>query len=601
MSRTPAEISTAIRAQLRILDPEISAEPLTPERKIIDTVAEVIAEAEADQYILNYQHDIDTKVGTDLDRFVGLFGFARQEGRRATGTVTFDRQLTATTDVFIPVGTQVVKPATTVSPTLAYFTTANTILYSGTLAADAPIQAAEVGELGNVAAGTITSLGIGTSTEISGLRNAVATSGGAAPESDADLRIRFKNTIFRNVSGTTDQYLALAIASRYSKKANVIGPISRFSEYLQVPQSLSVKSQIPYAKYTHTFDYYLTDGIPGAEAFYAPNGIDYTLTASNGGAQVTPRVPVAPTIAINNSVTLPVGQVILLEHTYTSISSRNDPWNNILNKVDIFVSGSDPITAVETCGFPSSANNVNTGTTTSAFYQKKYHRDVTGAYPASTSRLHPLIWQPVTILPTSIQIGTSTFVLNQDYWLVKDVSDWYGSRRARDGIEWGANVVAAISAGTNFPITYTFDRLPLELNELIDSHKQVTADALVHSARLRYFNVNVVIMYTAGFTPESVDAAITTTLISFMNQQSFGALIQLSDIAEIIHEVPGVDNVRIATANDGVSYGIQEYASNGTTLIGVPYLNDFALQDSDLPVLNNFVSTRRSQNTWSFS
>jgi hypothetical protein len=89
MARSAAEISRAIRAQLQILDPDISTESLTPERKIIDTVSEVVAEAEVDTYVLDYQYNVDAKVGVDLDKFVALFGFARQGGKRATGTVTF--------------------------------------------------------------------------------------------------------------------------------------------------------------------------------------------------------------------------------------------------------------------------------------------------------------------------------------------------------------------------------------------------------------------------------------------------------------------------------------------------------------------------------
>src|SRR3954465_1242513 len=99
--RTAIEISNGIRASLRVLDPDIATEPLTPERKIIDTFADVIAESNVDSYVANYQYDIDTKVGADLDKFVALFGFARQGGRSATGTVTFSRVTAATVDLII--------------------------------------------------------------------------------------------------------------------------------------------------------------------------------------------------------------------------------------------------------------------------------------------------------------------------------------------------------------------------------------------------------------------------------------------------------------------------------------------------------------------
>ena len=72
MAKTAEEISRAIRAKLKVIDPDISTEPLTPERKIIDTVSETIAESQVDAFVLNYNMDIDAKFGSDLDKFVAL-------------------------------------------------------------------------------------------------------------------------------------------------------------------------------------------------------------------------------------------------------------------------------------------------------------------------------------------------------------------------------------------------------------------------------------------------------------------------------------------------------------------------------------------------
>src|SRR3954447_18688859 len=110
MPKTSLDYSSQIIDQLKILIPDLSLDPLTPERKIVDTVAEILAESSIDPYILNYQYDIDTKVGSDLDKFVALFGFARQAGRRATGTVTFSRAQAANDDILIPSGTIVQVP-----------------------------------------------------------------------------------------------------------------------------------------------------------------------------------------------------------------------------------------------------------------------------------------------------------------------------------------------------------------------------------------------------------------------------------------------------------------------------------------------------------
>lgn len=586
MAQTARDISQAIRAQLKVLDPSISAEPLTPERKIIDTVAEVVAEATIDQYILNYQYDIDTKVGSDLDKFISLFGFSRQRGRRSTGFVTFSRATPADRDILIAAGTQVVKPATSVTAPSIFFTTASVVLPLGSTSVEAPIESSSDGVLGNVAANTILGFGPGLPNDISEVTNENATTGGTEEESDAELRVRFKNTIFRNIAGTQDQFLALAIASRYSHKANVIGPISRFIEYVQVPAGFVITSQIPYTKYTYDFDYYLTNGVLDAEVFYDPAGVDYTFSDAE-----------PPTITIDDTTTLPVGTVLLLEHSYCSSNSRNDPANDVLNYVDVYVSGQNVTEALEGARFPGSANDFN-NTSSSPFYASNFKRVETDVVPTIGHRFQGLLWQPVISLPETIVIGDDTFHEGSDYWLVKDITVYKNSKRARNGIEWSATALGAIAASADFTLTYNFDKLPIQLNELMDMHKQITTDVLVHSASERYFVVNLIVMYTPGYDVTAVNTAITTALTDFMERLNFGTFVQMADLVDVVHDVPGVDNVRLAMPSDGVAYGVQEVAADGTTLIGTPKTTDFAVTDSDLAILQTVVLTRRSQNTW---
>ncbi len=386
MARTSAQISQNIRAKLKIIDPDISTDPLTPERKIIDTVAETIAESEIDNFVLNYQMDIDTKIGADLDKFVALFGFARQGGRRATGTVTFMRATAAERDIIIPIGTQVTKPASSISNTVIFQTTGTVFLYKGTTSVEAPIECTTSGPIGNQPAHVITTVSTGSNvSDISSLTNENATSGGSNIESDVELRIRFKNTIFRNITGTQDQYLALAISSKFSKKANVIGPQSRFIEYLQVANGkpstglTGAISIIPYSKYTYRTDYYLTDGEVGNETFYTPEGTHYTFN---------PTVP--PSFTVNASTVLPVNKVLLLEHVYCSANSRNDPPNGIANFVDIYISGQNIIDGVETTTFPSSSGNIVAGYG-SKYAEANFRRYEDNSLPLVGNRIQELL------------------------------------------------------------------------------------------------------------------------------------------------------------------------------------------------------------------
>src|SRR5574338_253217 len=101
------EFAQQMIRQLRILDPSVSAAPGTPERKIIDTVAQALSETQTDLTALSGALDIDSKYGQDLDKFLSVFAFARQTGSNAIGYVTFSREEAATTDIRIPSGTQV--------------------------------------------------------------------------------------------------------------------------------------------------------------------------------------------------------------------------------------------------------------------------------------------------------------------------------------------------------------------------------------------------------------------------------------------------------------------------------------------------------------
>lgn len=593
MANTANDFSNSIRAQLKLIDPDISADPGTPERKIIDSVAEAMADISSDQYILQYQFDIDTKVGSDLDKFVSLFGFARQAGKRSTGTVTFSVTTPSITDIYIPVGTQVSTQTSSISGPVTFVTTTTVVLYANTTSVDAPVQSVNVGLSGNVPANTITVLN-STTTQISSVNNSVATTGGTEIETDTALRLRFKNTIFRNIAGTRDQFLALALSSQYCTQARVITPIDRFVEYLQIPASLTVTSQIPFSKFTYNFNYYVTQNSSSStEIFFQPN-IDFTFTTT-----VPPSFTVLnadPTRNFN------VGDIVLLEHSYCSINSRNNPTNNIANYVDVFIAGTDSQSATDSTYFPITSGTGNQKFVTSSgsnYFVNNFRRSTTRSAPTIGNVFQSLLWQPVTALPSSITIQGNTYYNNTDYWLVEDTTVYKGSKRALNGIEWGSRAITTVSSGTTYQINYTFNKLIVTLNELMDEYKQIATDVLVHSANNRYYNVNLVIAYSPGFSRASVDAGISQALTNFFGSMNFGSVIQMSDIVEITHEVSGVDNVRIATSSDATSFGIQEIAPDGTTTIGSPHTTDFALLDSDLPILNSIITNVRSANTWS--
>jgi hypothetical protein len=149
---------------------------------------------------------------------------------------------------------------------------------------------------------------------------------------------------------------------------------------------------------------------------------------------------------------------------------------------------------------------------------------------------------------------------------------------------------------------YLFDQNVSDLQAITEKNKQVTQDVLVHRAKLRYFRPIVTIMYTLGATRSTVDASIAAALGVFYQNQYFGSTVQLSDVLQVIHNVPGVDNVRW-TNDSPAGNKMEEVGADGQTLSGGPYYitTDFYLQDNELPAVpsaNQATITVRAQNTW---
>lgn len=687
MTLTVDQITAQIVNQLQILDPAVSAEPGTPERKIIEAVSELIASQQVDFTVLNQQHDLSSMTGGRLDAYLSIFNFGRQQGTPSVGIITFSRGSGATTAITIPLGTQVIANVNDpVLPNLTFVTTQTVVLDVGATSVDAPAQCTVSGTVGNIDANTIVGFGgLQAINGITGVTNAQAFSGGTDMEDDASYKTRFQNTFLRNISGTTDMFLALAVSANSVTKANVVGSISRYQEYVQVPTSddahqitpydtagtvfphkrTSAESTIPYSQFTYTENNYLTNGTldPASAIFFRP-GVDFIFNAppwngatgtSDTSHPYTPNVTflnAESTVNTGGNPNIAEGDVLLLEHAYISVNSRNNFSFGILNCVDVFVNGEQQASASSDEIVPSVSSYELQNTNALLWtYQKltstvviNFKRVLDGSSCAVGSLVTPLYWQPALDLPDSITIGTNIFYkanyfnsanstyYNQfdgttysfpaHYCMMQEVNSNYGTIRARNGIEWfmsgsnylpgqlpsdsgqtysGSHIDALV--GTEFTVeNYLYDQNISDLQATMEKNKQVTQDVLVHKAKYRYFVPYVTIMYSFGATQSVVNASIIAALDTFFANQYYGQAVQLSDILQAIHNVPGVDNVRW-TNPDSSGNKVQEVNPDGSTLSGgaVWYTSDFFVQDSELaasPNANQVVITVRAQNTW---
>ena len=490
---TQAEITSRIISQLKTLDPSISAIIGTPERKISDTVAQVLAEAQVDVNMLNGAFDINAKFGSDLDNMLGIFGFGRQQATKATSYVEFKRATPATFDIPISAGTQLKAPAANNGNDVAFITTRSVTLPAGSTMVMAPVEAVVSGASGNVPANLITSWNQPAISGIDSFTNPTPSVGGVYAETDSAVKARFQTAgPFRNLSGTKDQYLALALGTK-STKANVIGPISHYKEYIQVPSkpdnnggngtsgseyTTSLSTNVNSKHFYDDLAKFVSDDTTNVPTIYNEN-FDFVVNGTPSlknkgdayrdyldGTNVYPSSTTSPTAYQPNVTfknvytgsddtikTIGLNNVLLFEHYYISNASRNDYERAILNCVDVYVNESDKMLA--TAVIPRPGNDVAIQTFDgsdqySAFYYKNYRRINYPTQPPIPGNIFiALPHQPVVDLPDTISVAAGTFIKNVHYWAVEDRTSLYGTVRARNGIEFSINTLAQSSQDNN--------------------------------------------------------------------------------------------------------------------------------------------------------
>lgn len=585
---TREEIVTQMRQALAVTEPELDTSIGTPVRKVIDVVGDVVDQAYADRYMLSYQYDIDSKSGSDLDDFVTLFGFTRIPARRSTGNVTFERLVASDTSVFIPSGTQV---TTTTSPSAVFSTVVPSVLGPGEVSVSVPIQAVVGGEGGNVSVGAITRR-ISELPGINGLANQAATSGGTSPESDEQLRDRFRKSVFRNLAGTEQMYYGVAVDDEAVSQVNIVGVSKTHREQIEIVSG-SAESLVQDAFYVY----------PGS-SFFGPDIAGGDLRVPGAHYQFDTSSPSIPEVNSLDPVEVPDG-IYDLEFEYVSTASRNDPADGVVNKVDIYLNGERATSAVDVSAFR--VLDVFTVSDTSPLYRQNFRR-FDESVPLENNFFVRLNFSP--ILPsdgnTEVVIDGSTYEEGTDFWFVNDITADGLAFNSLAGIEIDATVGAGLADGDAVPVQYEFNAVPRDVQTAIERWRLLTTDVLVHQARKLRLNLYFVVMLDPGATTASVKPEMFSALQSHVASVGFNGNAQVSDLLAVAHGVSGVDAVRFATDDDdGTNYAIQRVASDGSTVLetydnsGTPARAiDVFTGDSEIIVLNDITLTARAANTF---
>lgn len=602
------EIVARMASALRATEPDLDTSIGTPLRKILDAVGEAIAEAYIDQHLITYAYDIDSKVEGDLDDFVALFGFARIPAQRAQGVVTFTRPIddvSNQTALVIPPGAQV---AALTNPLIYVQTTVSTVLNPGQYSADVPAQALVAGPGGNVPAGLATQL-VQPSGNVSGVINANPFTGGVAQESDEALRQRFKATVFRSLAGTEAMYDGVAREipqdpnlpeSRAISRVNVIGSSKRWREQIQIVSGAAT-STIKNAAYIFADNVFVGADIDAGDILVP--GVHYTFTPSNP----TNRADATATVASLLTSAMPDG-VYDLDFEYVPQASRNDPGNTrfalggVNNRVDIWVDGQVIDTAVQSVVFSDAKKFVSTPTT-SIYYNARFtqNNDATPTPPANSIFI-PLAYGPILTVPDQLTIGGVTYIEGTHYWVVHQ-NDCFGyGPNSLFGLAWNATTKPANN--TVFSITYTYNKVARLLQDAIAQWRLVGTDAKAHCGKPVNLRFNFAIMYDRRYDPTAVKTQIDTTLADFLDNLGFDTQLQVSDIIQVVHNVPGVDNVRFLTSTDNAtSYAIQAMSQVATSTVLQTYAtsgraSDIQFADDQYPVFHSSTVSVKAANTF---
>jgi uncharacterized phage protein gp47/JayE len=626
MSASLNDVVSQMRAALAVTDPDLDTSVSTTTRKILDAVAESIAESYLDQHMLAYTYDIDSKTEGDLDSFCQVVGgISRLAAKRSTGTVTFTRSGVTTTTVLIPINTQVSSSAT---PSVAAQTLSGASMLPGQLSVTVAVQAVLAGPDGNIAANSLTLI----STVIEGVSivtNMQALTGGISQETDSELRARWKKTAFRSTSGTESMYLGLALDDANVTAAKVIGASKRRREQVQVSAGVA-QSVVSDCAYTFSTGVFVGANIDGGTILL--NGIDYTwdsttipprvlivsgVTTYDTGQKDISGVPIRATLE---------GAVLDLDFEYTPTASRNDPTGlrfsgpSVMSRVDVWCAGKRPIPAQQSVIFQSAMRF--TGSTSSPYYTGKFVR-LDGTNPISNNVFVPLAFGPIITIPDVLTVGGVTYgriggptagiTHPSSYAIVHDDSTFGYTAISMFGLEWVAATLPV--ANTVFTIggngDYLYNEVPRSVQAQIDRWRLVGVDAQTHAAREISLRFSLAIMYDRNANQSAVNTAVDVAISDYLSKVGLGGVVQVSDIQQVTHNVAGVDNVRLlnnldcpgwtfATTNT-FNLGVQRIVSGAvaeTYVTSTGQFKDIVYGDAQNPVFESCIKVVKAQNTF---
>jgi uncharacterized phage protein gp47/JayE len=545
---TQSDIVSQMIAYLATAEPDLDTSTGSVTRKILDACAASISSASLDSQMLTYQYDIDSMTGAALDAFVQLFGMTRYPAARSAGTVTFTRP-TATDVVTAAVGAQVASA----DGTVVVSTLTAAVMDATALTVSVPVQAVVAGPDGNVAAGALTQL-LTPVSEVTAVTNTSALSGGANQETDSQLQARWKATVFKNMAGTSQMFLGIALNDPDCQSANVVDGQTRRREQLQI-QNGSATTTVTDDQYTYPSGQVVGRDIDGGDI--AAPGIQYTWNY-----QASP-----PTIQAIDRSYFPEGQLIDVSYLFIDTASRNSPAQGVYNRIDVWCAGSRAQAATASVKFATTT--AFQSSSTSNWYTKLFARP-DGTAPAAGNVFVALPYGPIITVPPTIVINGTTYGLASPanplgtvaggvtyaYQIVHRTGAYGWSPYSDFGLEWSAAYAPAAGSVIVLSEDYTFNDVPYAIQQQLENWRLAGTDVQAHQGVEVELQFSLAIIYDPSTSQAVTQAAINTALSNYLAQLGFDSRLYPSSILQIVEGVPGVTACRFLTAADYPTWGI---------------------------------------------
>jgi hypothetical protein len=531
-------------------------------RTIIDAVAELHAQADlaSDKA---YEWDVNAKSGKDLDDFVALFGFTRIPATHAAGYATITFASNTTRDYLIDTGTTL-SAFRGGGTRIDYITTTDIAIPAHSTFQTLPIIAVEPGASSNARPGEVTYLDYEIESFVM-IKNDDPISGGRGAEGDAELRERFRSTLFRNVLGTEAYYRSIALRHPRASAVQLIGPSTQAEEYLKVIDGeVQCQEDSLIFTYPNSFQVYST-----RLDLWFEEGRDFTVTVNNDN-------PTPPLLTMTNPLILE-GDTVTVRYTFCSKRSRNSPRTNTLHFLDLYILGQQPTPILDLAVFPPE-NIFGSGSITA-----DTHPQGAGFEGAP---YYIFTHQPVRRLASEFDVAGRRYYEGRDYMLVLDESMNAGSTEAKDLLLWKSTLPPTSKVPEAFNVPYFAEGMIEDIQAILDDPAMVSAtdNVMAHAAEEVVFDVSLSIEWTKGIKDEElVRDAISTHFAEVQMGTTLRAGPLLKDIGEL-HRVTAVFLTNFSSESTLRSKNLWRY--------------DVPLPDGTVPILGNLTIETLAPNVY---